>query len=246
MSVSRQFAAISVPPRTRKRKAPAQAVTVSVAATPQKRSKSMMGAQIPRGFVSPLAADSKYFDTAIAGAQSIDTTGFRQHLDIITQGDAVTQRNGKAWVNTNVQLRGYISNKTTAITNHVGMYLIWDRQPNKALAAVTDILDSANAYSLMKRENKSRFVTIKKWQRVLIGNSTTPSTGREAVLIDKWVKLPAESIAQTTAADTTGAIGNRITGALILVAVGSNIAGTAAAEFNGTFYIRIGFKDPNN
>lgn len=244
MSVSRQFAAISLPSRTQKKRKPSANVIVSVAATPSKRAKSSVGTQIPRGFVSALAADSKFIDSSVASGTSVDTTGFIQHIDIITQGDAVTQRNGKAWQNMNVQIRGRLQAKTTALVNHVGVYLVWDRQPNKALAAVTDILDTANGGSLMKRENKSRFLTVKKWQRIILGNTTALDSGRETFLIDKWIKLPAESIAQATAADTTGAIGNRVTGALLLMMVGSNVAGTAAVEVAGQFSIRVGFKDP--
>lgn len=241
MSMSRQFAAISVPPRTRKRKEAPQKVTLSVASTPaSKKARGPAGAQIPRGFVTALAADSKFFDTA-ATQYAFNTTGAVTHLDIIPQGDTVSQRQGKSWQNTNLQVRGYIYNDTTATVNQVAMYIIWDRQPNKALAGVTDILDSAASYSFMKRENKGRFLCIKKWQRVLIGNTTSPATGRESIVIDKWIKLPQECVAQATAADTTGVIGNRVTGALLLLTVGSAAAGTSDAT--SVLGFRVGFKD---
>lgn len=241
MSMSRQFAAISVPPRTRKRKEAPQKVTLSVASAPvTKKSRAATGAQIPRGFVTALAADSKYFDVA-ANAYAFNTTGAVTHLDIVPQGDTVSQRQGKSWQNTNLQIRGHIFNDTAAVYNQIAMYIIWDRQPNKALAGITDILDAATSYSFMKRENKGRFLCIKKWQRVLIGNTTTPATGREAIVIDKWIKLPQECVAQATAADTTGAIGNRVTGALLLAVVGSTAGGTADAS--SILQFRVGFKD---
>jgi len=189
-----------------------------------------------------LAADSKYFDTAYAD-YSISTAGSITHLDIVTQGDTVVQRQGKSWQNTNLQIRGILLQDTTAVANQVAMYIVWDRQPNKAAFALTDLLDVAHSSSFMKRENKGRFLVIKKWQRVLIGNSTTPTTGREAIIIDKWIRLPAECIAQCTATDATGAIGNRISGALFFVAVGNNASGTADGKAQIAF--RLGFKDPS-
>lgn len=232
MSVSRQFAAIGVPPRTRKRKERPSQATVTVQAVPVKRARLAS---------LSLAADSKYFDVA-ATQYGFNTTGSVTHLDIIPQGDTVSQRNGKAWQNTNLQVRGYLYGDTTALLNQVAMYIIWDRQPNKALAGVTDILAVAASYGFMNRENKGRFLCIKKWQRMLIGNTTAVATGREALVIDKWIRLPAECVAQCTAADTTGVIGNRVTGALLLLTVGSSAAGTSDAS--SVLGFRIGFKDP--
>lgn len=252
MSMSRQFAQIGLPPRQNKpKKRKADQVVLSVSSAPAaKKGRSSTGAQIPRGFVTALAADSKYFDQGSGAviAQVINTTGAVQHLDIITQGDAVTQRTGKSFQLTNFQLRGFLSGNAASVINHCAVYLVWDRQPNKALFAVTDFLDTtacAGAAAFAKRENKGRFLCIKKWQRVLIGQGLAgvPVTGREALVIDKWIKLPQECIAQCTAADTTGAIGNRITGALALVTLGNVVAGTAAATIGYNF--RVGFRDPS-
>jgi len=247
MSMSRQFASIGLPPRTKKRKNPPQAVNVKVSAAPAaKKSRSSTGAQIPRGFVTALAADSKYFDTAVASYQFNEDVGVVKHLDVVPQGDSVSQRNGKSWQNTNLQIRGKIIAGTAGTVSHIAMFIVWDRQPNKALAAVTDIFDAVPSSSLSKRENKGRFLVIKKWERILTGNSTTPATGREGIVIDKWIRLPAECIAQATAADTTGAIGNRVTGALLAVFMGDDPSGSPTLCPNGAFTFRVGFKDPGN
>jgi len=250
MSMSRQFASIGLQPKQRKQRP--QKVTAVTTVTKQVQAaapRAQVQRQIPRGFVTALAADSKYFDQGSGAPISsvLNTTGAVLHLDVITQGDAVTQRSGKSFQLTNFQIRGFLSNNATSVINHVAVYLVWDRQPNKVLFGVTDFLDqvaSTGASMFAKRENKGRFLTIKKWQRVLIGQGLAgvPVTGREAIVIDKWIRLPAECIAQCTATDTTGAIGNRITGALALVTIGNVIAGTAAATLN--FNFRVGFRDP--
>lgn len=251
MSVSRQFAQIGVPPRTnkpRKRPAAAAALVTVTAAPAAKKQRSSTGAQIPRGFVTALAADSKFIELTTDATKVLDTTGTVTHLDIIPQGDTVSARTGKSFQLTNFQIRGMMANNAASVISHVAVYLVWDRQPNKAIAVVGDFLEtsgSASATAFAKRENKGRFLCIKKWQRVLIGQGTAgvPVTGREALVIDKWIKLPQECVAQCTAADTTGVIGNRITGALLLVTIGNVAAGTAASLL--TYRYRIGFKDPN-
>jgi len=242
-SQSAQFAAIGLQPKKRTKRPAAAVVEVRAAPAP-KRGKAMTGAQIPRGFVTPLAADSKYFDTPSAQYAFNNAGGAAlvKHLDIIPQGDTVNQRQGKSWQNTNLQVRGYIYGDTTALINHIALYIVWDRQPNKVLATVADLLETTTSSdAFMKRENKGRFLVIKKWHRVLIGNTTAVSTGREAIVIDKWIRLPQECIAQATAADNTGAIGNRVTGALLAFFVGNNAVGSSDASSVLSF--RVGFKD---
>jgi len=246
MSVSKQYAQIGVPPRTNKKR---KAQTETQVVTVTKKSRSPVGAQIPRGFVTPLAMDSKFFDPAANTTVTLATGGNVTHLDVVTRGDAVNQRNGKTWQNINIQFRGRVFAGVQALLNHVAIYLIWDRQPNKALATVADILadPAKETTAFMNRENKARFVTIKKWQRMLIGNTQAYGvgvsySGREAFVIDKWIKLPEECVANASVSDTTGAIGNRTTGALLLLTLGDKPAGNTAASL--LYNYRIGFKDP--
>lgn len=197
---------------------------------------------VPRGFVGS-RGDAKYFDTALA-TYVADTTGQRTHLSIVPQGTTVNTREGKAFRCTSVNVRGKVSaGTTTTIANYAG-YLVWDYQPNKALALVADILDTASSNSFPRRENNERFKIIKKYYGLVIGNTTTPTVGTEAYEIDDYVKLPKDANVLCTAADTTGAIGNTIQGALIWVSVGDIAAGTAAAQFVVGF--RLNFTDRIN
>lgn len=195
--------------------------------------------QVQRGFVGAIA-DAKFLDTPQASYEA-STTGSITHLDVVTQGTTVNSREGKAFRLRSLQIRGNVVAKTTTTICEAVGYVIWDRQPNKALPAITDILDSNNGFSFAKRENKQRFLILKKFMKVVIGNSTTPTVGREMSIIEKWLKLPEECIAQCTALDTTGAIGNRINGALYFISTSSNVTGTGAANFNLGF--RVNFSD---
>lgn len=198
------------------------------------------GSQIVRGFVGAVA-DAKFFDVG-AATYGVSTTGSVTHLDVIPQGTTVNSREGKSFQIRNIHIQGFMdSNSTTTIALGLA-YLIWDHQPNKALAAVTDILDSANSLSFLKRENKTRFQVLKKILICNVGNTTTPATGREMILVDEYVKTKHLGlVAQCTVADTTGAIGNRINGALLLVTAGNVASGTADQDL--IVNIRIGFND---
>lgn len=176
------------------------------------------------------SGDAKYVDTAYAG-YAFDTTGTVTHISIVPQGTTVNNRDGKAFRCTSVQVRGSATADTTTTYSQGAAYLVWDRQPNKALAAVTDVLDTAGSQSFSKRENAARFKILKKWRYVFAGNITTPATEKVIYDVDDYVKLPADCVAACTTADTTGAIGNRITGALLLVTCGNTAAGTADASF---------------
>lgn len=184
------------------------------------------------GFVGA-AGDAKYIDIAYT-THAIDTTGAISHLSIVAQGNTVNQREGKAFRCTSVYLRGNVTNGITANVNDYSILLVWDKQPNKALAAVTDILDSASAYSMVKRENSARFVILRRFDGVLTGKGDGTNGQGYCRNFDKYVKLPRDCNCLCTVADTTGAIGNRVSGALLLVAVGITAAGGAAAALNVT------------
>jgi hypothetical protein len=134
-----------------------------------------------------------------------------------------------------------MTSDATTTVSQAANYLVWDRQPNKALAAITDVLDSISSYSFPKRENAQRFMIIKQWRQAFAGNTTTPAASIINAVVDDYVKLPAECVTCYTSADTTGVIGDIITGALLFISVGDLAAGTADAQSNLGF--RVNFRD---
>lgn len=205
----------------------------------QPAKKRRLSQKIP---VLPLAiSDAKYVDTALA-TYAFDTTGSITHLSIIPTGDLVGTRDGQSCRLTSLQIRGLgKANSATDIAQGV-FYIIWDAMPNKALPAITDIFTAANSTAFTNRENNGRFTILKKRFfdfTAPVGGSAGDTTKQQTV--DHWMKLPPGCVIQCTAADTTGVIGNRIKGALYLVTMGSQAAGTAAAECSLKF--RLGFSD---
>ena len=199
------------------------------------------GVTVLRGFRSAAAGDAKFVD--IANTAYVCSTGSTSiaHLSIVTRGTDVNSREGKSFRLTNVHVRGNIAaDSATGVSEYLVM-LVWDKQPNLALPAVTDVLVAANSGSFLNRDNAGRFVVLKKWSGVMAGTSAGVGAGPAIKRVDQYIRFPPGMVCMCTAADTTGAIGNRVTGALYIVAVGNVAAGTADVTANLGF--RIGFSE---
>nr|QXP07719.1 MAG: putative capsid protein [Arizlama virus] len=214
-------------------------VTPYTAAARRRRVQRSTINQRTSGFVGS-AGDAKFVDVA-AGNYVLDTTGTITHVSIVPTGTTVNSRDGKAFRATSLNVRGYMTNGATAATNHCVILYVWDRQPNKALAAITDVLDAASPIAQNKRENASRFVVIRRFDHILTGKSDGTTVSDYAANFDHYIKLPRDCVASCTAADTTGEIGNRITGALLQITIGNTAAGTAAATLSNS--MRLNFVD---
>lgn len=190
--------------------------------------------------VRVLMSEAKYVSVANA-VYVLNTTGSITHISIIPQNATVNGKIGRKAELSYVQVRGQFSADTTATIQTYAAYLVWDEQPAGALPAITDILDTADAYSFPKRENVGRFRILRKWTGVLTGNVTTPATGQEVVRLDDYVRLPRGCIVVSKDGDATGVIANIANGALYWVTVGSIAAGTADGNCVAT--MRVGFRD---
>lgn len=136
-------------------------------------------------------------------------------------------------------MRGFAFNNTTALINYCRMMIIWDRQPNKALPAITDVLNSINSISFNNDQNKKRFKTLKNEEFTLVGNSATAGQNNDTTICAKdfYLKFKKPLRIQFGSAGT-GAIGDITSGSLLLVTVGGGAAGTAAATLTAGFRTR--------
>lgn len=168
---------------------------------------------------------------------AFNTTGSITLLNTVAQGAGVQQRIGKKWKMTSLQFRGLLYNNTTAVLNDIAFMIVYDRRPTGSLPAITDILKTVNATSMNNDDNvPNRFQILKRMHTTLIGNTTTPATGMEAVDGDFYLPMQLPVVNKAVG---TGAIGDIEEGALYLVTVGNNAAGTAAAIMEGAFRLRF-------
>lgn len=188
------------------------------------------------------AKETGYVDIA-AAAYALDTTGSVTLLNTVAQGTTVNQRVGKKILLKSLQVRGYSAANSTATFNDVAWMIVYDKRPTGALPAITDILVSASAQSLNNDNNSGRFAILKRVDQVLLGNFSLTGavanalTDISAVSEDCFLDLHSKETVYKAAA--TGAIADIEQGALYLVTVGSNAAGTTAAAATLAFRLRF-------
>lgn len=186
-------------------------------------------------------SDTGYVDLATA-IYPLDLTGSITLIPTIAQGATVNQRVGKKAIFKSLQCRGQAFNGTTATFNDCCFLIVYDRRPTGALPAITDILVSANAAALNNDVNSGRFKILKRVDWMMIGPitgviATQQLTDCSAQSMDFYLKL--RGLPTVFKALTTGAIDDIEEGAIYLVTVGSNVAGTTAASLNVRFRTRF-------
>lgn len=189
-----------------------------------------------------MSGELGYVDLAVA-AYACDTTGSVTLLNTVAQGTAVTQRVGKKISMKGLQVRGYSANGTTAVFNDTAWLIVYDKRPTGSLPAVTDILVTATSTSMNNDNNAGRFTILKRVDRVLLGNTTVQAAVANAITdicaISEDCYLDLKGKETIFKAAATGAIGDIEQGALYLVTVGSNAAGTTAASLTVAFRLRF-------
>ncbi len=145
--------------------------------------------------------------------------GVVTHINSITQGTGNANRIGYKIRNTAVHLKGQFNIVDGQARSAVaGYYLVWDKSPNLALAATSDVFN-INAGAGYEMSNtfpidNDRFVVLKSVRRKL----TNARGGAANIsLVDDFVKLPAWCVTGFVKGNTTGGIANTQTGALLLM-----------------------------
>lgn len=210
----------------------------------KKRAIARYGADAVAKYYAPMSGRNRkligdretgYVDLATA-AYALDTTGSVTLIATVAQGTSVNQRVGKKIMWKSIQGRGYMMANSATVQSDVAYLLVYDKRPTGSVPAITDILVSASSRAFNNDDNSGRFVILKRVDRQLLGNGTTPATGREGYSIDFYKKLNKPACFKSAG---TGAIGDIEQGALYLVTVGSAAAGTGAAALNIAFRTRF-------
>lgn len=171
---------------------------------------------------------------------NMDTTGSITLLATIPQGASVNSRIGKKITLTSIQMRGNAYSGTTTLTAEGAVLIVYDRRPTGTLPAITDILVSASSRAFNNDDNAGRFKILRRYDNNFIGNTNTAgqSTSKTMYDMDDYIKLNKPAVFKSVG---TGVIGDIEQGALYLVTVGTNVAGTTAPILSAGFRVR--FKD---
>lgn len=175
-------------------------------------------------------SELKYVDVA-STAYACDTTGSVAALNLIAQGDDVTNRQGRQVSLKSCRVFGIVGPQdASTLTNLARVMLVWDSQPNSgALPAITDILTASTAIAHTNLDNRQRFTILRDWKEsfgVYDTTATQAVAGTPMVATLDWY-VPLKGI-KTTYSGTTATIGVVATGSLLLVTVGQRAAGAGS------------------
>lgn len=182
--------------------------------------------------------EAGYVDLA-AASYACDTTGTITLLATVAQGAGVTQRVGKKIALKSIQARGFLRSNTTTIYNDCAIIMVYDKRPTGALPAITDVLVTANPQAFNNDNNAGRFRILRRWDKMNIGNVNAATTVTDTTVFefDEYVDLKGLPCVYKAAA--TGAIADIEEGALYLITVGSEAAGTSASTLSAAFRVRF-------
>ncbi len=158
-------------------------------------------------------------------------------INNIAQGPSNLQRIGDVMTVTNIMLRFTCKATATSTAQSYRVMLIWDKQPNKAIATLADIFTGGAPHStldFLELDGRKRFQTVFNSGIFMVGANTNDNDNR---VFEFYCKAKAETIWTGDG----GTIGFLTTGALLLVTIGSN--GTAANVCSMDFQLRLRFVD---
>lgn len=179
--------------------------------------------------------EAHYLDTS-SGAMSFNTTGGIVHLNAIALGDDILQRHANRIMMFSVHVIGQVQVGATSVIPQGFWSIVYDRQPQGALPAITDIYATASTNTFQRMDTRDRFSILYRQHFQLEGNATTP-TADSLRRVDRIIHMRRQ--AAYTTGETSGDIQYVKTGGLYLVWLSSNAADTTAAA--GVLQCRVVF-----
>jgi len=133
------------------------------------------------------------------------------HIDVIGRGSQGDQRRSNQF---KVKQVRWVSRLLCTVASPVhSALLLWDLQPNKALPVIADVIHNS-IIAALETQSFGRFIVL---------DSIYPTELAQNHCYYREKIYDVDQLVTTTSADTTGAIGNRVSGALILYQLGNGV-----------------------
>jgi len=175
---------------------------------------------------SAIELEASYFD--VDTVNDLTSTGAVAVVNAMAQGTNYNQRQGNRIVLDGLEWTFRVSNEapvTAGKSQTLRLMFLYDHQPNLALAAITDILDTAAPNSFLNLSNRERFTVLQ--DKLLVYNGGGFESLTAAGIVDQtWKGFVDLQGYETSFVDGTGAIGSLTTGAVLVLYVGCTAAGT--------------------
>lgn len=177
------------------------------------------------------ALELKNFDapvSALALTSNVFTAG--QPANLIVTGDTALDRTGRKVLMKSFYLRYSFASSAAANATQVRILVVYDKQTNGTLPAITDVVTVNDALALNNLNNSQRFVTICDHISPMTPFVTANSNG----VIFKKLNLEAMYSA------STGAITDIATGSIVVFIAPLGLVNTSTISYKA----RIRFADP--
>jgi len=157
------------------------------------------------------------------GVVAADTTGSITGINFVATGTDFTNRIGRKVIWKSFTLTALIQPSDAATDSNLWrIMVVYDKQPNGALPAVTDVLTAATSTSNMNLNNRDRFrVLLDKMGTIGFYNVSQQIADKTSAMVRKYKRINLQTIFDGTAAD----IGSIQTGSIFVLTVGTNAAG---------------------
>lgn len=183
----------------------------------------------------PGTVERKFKDT-LSTASQLDTTGTVVLLNGMAQGATQSTRVGNKITMKSVQIRMQFINGTSSVAPIIRWMIIYDKQTNGVLPAITDVLVLSTVTSMMNLANRDRFVILAEetfapaavW-------SDTAATAEFMEFHKRYIKLNLDTIYNNS---STGLVGDVQTGSLLLVTLSNTASGLEEPALDFTSRIR--------
>lgn len=171
------------------------------------------------------AKESGFVDLAAAN-YAFNTTGSITLIPTVAQGVTVNTRVGKKIAWKGMQIRGQISADSTTTTAVAVLIIVYDRRPQTAVPAITEVLVSADSNAFNNDANSGRFKILKRCSYSVAGNNTTAGQNNDSSIhyVDEYLDL--KGMPGIYKAAGTGAMADFEEGAIYAITVGNVAAGT--------------------
>lgn len=202
----------------------------------------------PRGFSAVPSSEVKFLDTSIADVSTTQAGVILNSgsINVIPQGVTESERVGRKCVVRSIHIKGKVRLGVTATSSEAcNLYRIivyQDKQCNKATAAITDLLQTADILSFRNLENSGRFNFLYDKTRAInasagAGNGTTNTFAEtfHYFSFNKKCNIPLEF----TNTASTGAIGTITSNNLGMAIFCQDTAVAPVCQFE----VRIRFSD---
>jgi len=163
-------------------------------------------------------------------------------INQIAQGVSQLTRLGRKAHCTGVHIKARVTQPAAGAITSFSLNLVHQKPPNNPtqMPAFNDVWVAQHVNALRNVDNADKLQVVRSIKGTLVGNSNTPATGLEEVLIDEFIDLRKYNcFTEWTQADTTGVYTNMEKGALMLYCL-SDAAANAAQGF---LSVRVYFND---